>query len=93
MAPDVHYCSHPDDFNLFPYTGRAVKLLNDNGFKVIVITNQSGITRGFFTEETLSQIHDKMKGDLHTNGAKIDAIYYCPHHRMISVIVASPEQV
>jgi histidinol-phosphate phosphatase family protein len=45
-----------------------------------VITNQSGIARGYFTEETLSRIHDRMKSDLQQDGASIDAIYVCPHH-------------
>ena len=54
--------------------------MNKDGFKVIIITNQSGIARGFFSEETLDKIHDKMKTELSDRGAKIDAIYYCPHH-------------
>ena len=46
----------------------------------MVITNQSGIARGYFTEETLAQIHEKMKEELAGQGAHVDAIYYCPHH-------------
>lgn len=46
----------------------------------MVITNQSGIARGYFTEETLAQIHKKMKEELTQHGAYVDAIYYCPHH-------------
>jgi len=80
MAKDVHYCRRLEDFELFPRTAKAVKLLSDNGFKVIVVTNQSGVARGYFTEETLSRIHDKMKQELAKEGAIVDAIYYCPHH-------------
>lgn len=80
MAKDVHYCSRPEDFELFPDTPKAIKLLNQHGFKVIVITNQSGIARGYFTEETLTEIHQKMKDKLAKEGAHVDAIYYCPHH-------------
>jgi len=80
MAEDVHYCSRPEDFRLFPDTPKAIKLLNQHGFKVIIITNQSGIARGYFTEETLADIHRKMKDELAREGAHIDAIYYCPHH-------------
>ena len=80
MAKDVHYCSCPEDFELFPGTAEAIKLLNENGFKVIVITNQSGIARGYLTEEMLARIHEKMEGDLAREGARVDAIYYCPHH-------------
>ena len=80
MAKDVHYCSRPEDFELFPNTAKAIRLLNEHGFKVVVITNQSGIARGYFTEETLAKIHEKMKGELAKEGAFVDAIYYCPHH-------------
>ena len=80
MAKDVHYCSRPEDFELFPNTPRAIRLLNQHGFKVIVITNQSGIARGYFTEEMLAKIHEKLKAELAKQGAFVDAIYYCPHH-------------
>lgn len=80
MARDVSYCSRPEDFELFPDTAKAVKLLNEHGYKVIVITNQSGIARGYFTEEMLTQIHKKMRKELAQQGARVDAIYYCPHH-------------
>ena len=80
IARDVHYCRRPEDFELFPNTASAVRLLNEQGFKVIVVTNQSGIARGHFTEETLAEIHEKMKGELGKESARVDAIYYCPHH-------------
>lgn len=80
MARDVNYCRHPEDFELFPNTARAIKLLNEHGFKVIVITNQSGIARGYFTKEALAQIHEKMKAELAKIGAWVDGIFYCPHH-------------
>lgn len=80
MAEDVHYCSRPEDFELFSNTAKAIKLLSENGFKVIVITNQSGIARGYFTEEILAKIHEKMERELAREGACVDDIYYCPHH-------------
>jgi len=80
MAKDVCYCSCPEDFELLPNTGKAIRLLNEHGFKVIVITNQSGIARGNFTEEMLAKVHEKMKDELAQEGAWVDAIYYCPHH-------------
>ena len=80
MAKDVHYCRRPEDFKLFPRTAKAIKLMSDYGFKVIVVTNQSGIARGYFTAETLSRIHDNMKQGLAREDAFVDAIYYCPHH-------------
>lgn len=80
IARDVPYCSRPEDFALLPGAGKAIKLLNDAGFKVIVITNQSGVSRKYFSEEILVKIHRKMMNDLAGFGARIDAIYYCPHH-------------
>jgi len=80
IARDVHYCRRVEDFELLPTVPDAIKLLNVSGFKVVVITNQSGIARGYFTEETLAQIHKKMEDELAEHGAHVDAIYYCPHH-------------
>jgi len=80
IARDVHYCRRPEDFEVLPTVSDAVRLLNEQGFKVVVITNQSAIARGYLTEETLAQIHEKMKGELAKHGAWVDAIYYCRHH-------------
>ncbi|MCL0060400.1 HAD family hydrolase [Dehalococcoidia bacterium] len=80
LARDVHYCRRVEDFELLPTVPEAIRLLNTNSLKVVVITNQSGIARGYFTEEILAQIHDKMKQELAKDGAWVDAIYYCPHH-------------
>lgn len=79
IARDVHYCRTPEDFELLPTVPEAIKVLNASGFKVVVITNQSGIARGYFTEETLAQIHKKMVDELKKHGASVDSIYYCPH--------------
>lgn len=77
---DIPYCSRPEDFQLLPSVAESIKLLNQNGLKVVVVTNQSGIARGYFTEEMLEKIHQKMKGELAKYEARVDAIYYCPHH-------------
>lgn len=77
---DVPYCKHPDEFELLPKVAEGIKLLNEHGFKIIVVTNQSGIARGYFSEEMLQKIHEKMINELEQKGAFIDAIYYCPHH-------------
>jgi histidinol-phosphate phosphatase family protein len=80
IARDVPYCGRVEDFELLPTVPDAIKLLNNHDFKVVVVTNQSGIARGFFTEETLTNIHDKMETELGKQNARVDAIYYCPHH-------------
>lgn len=79
IAKDVPYCPSPEKLVLFDGVGGSIKRLNDAGFLVIVVTNQSGVGRGFFTESKLSEIHDKMRSDLAEDGAKLDAIYFCPH--------------
>ena len=58
----------------------AIKLCNEQGYLVVVITNQSGIARGIFTEDDVKKIHAHMQSELEKNGAHIDAFYYCPHH-------------
>lgn len=79
IARDVQYCSRVEDFVLFPGAPGAIRMLNEKGFKVLVITNQSGIARGFFSEDILSQIHQKMTQELLSAGARLDGIYYCSH--------------
>jgi D,D-heptose 1,7-bisphosphate phosphatase len=80
IARDVSYCRRVEDFEIFSTVPEAIRRLNQSGFKVLVVTNQSGIARGYFTEEVLEQIHRKMKEELAEYGAWVDAIYYCPHH-------------
>ncbi|HEY9187173.1 MAG TPA: D-glycero-beta-D-manno-heptose 1,7-bisphosphate 7-phosphatase [Ignavibacteria bacterium] len=77
---EVNFVKNPDEFILIPGVGLAISKLNKLGLKVFVISNQSGVARGFFTEQTLSQIHDKMNKLLLKQDAVIDDIFYCPHH-------------
>jgi D-glycero-D-manno-heptose 1,7-bisphosphate phosphatase len=69
-----------EEFEFLSGVKEAIKLLNQANFKVIIITNQAGIGRGVMNESQLQMIHQKMLDELQTDGAKIDAIYYCPHH-------------
>lgn len=80
LNPDPGYISDPDTFNLFPGVGEALARLQHAGFLLILITNQSGIARGLITNEQLAAIHEKMQTQLNAAGARIDAIYHCPHH-------------
>lgn len=75
---DNGYISHPQDFNIFPFAGVAIKILNDLGMLVFIVTNQSGIARGFYTFEDLDKIHRKMNDQLAEYGAGIDKIYISP---------------
>jgi len=80
LNEDIGYVSTPDDLVLYPWAAEAVRMVNESGLLAIVITNQSGIARGMYTEERLSSIHLRMIEQLACEGARIDAVYYCPHH-------------
>ena len=80
LCEEVNYLSRPEDLRLFSFSAEAVRLLNENGFLVILITNQSGIARGFFDEKALNEIHAKLQKEFAESDAKLDAIYFCPHN-------------
>jgi D-glycero-D-manno-heptose 1,7-bisphosphate phosphatase len=70
---------HPLEFSLYDYSGRAINLLNEQGIKVYLFTNQSWIGMGKFTEETFLEGCEKMKKELEKSNAFLNGIYYCPH--------------
>ena len=74
------YISSQKDFHLFPNTAKAIKLLNNLNYKVVVVTNQSGVSRGYFTLKEVNNIHDKMMALLKKEGAFIDDILISPYH-------------
>lgn len=80
LNEEVGYITRPEQFRLFTCAAQAVRLLNAAGWRVIVVTNQSGVARRLFSEIFLAALHEQMIRDLERNGAHIDAIYYCPHH-------------
>jgi D-glycero-D-manno-heptose 1,7-bisphosphate phosphatase len=80
ISEEIGYVNHPSRFRLFPYTAAAIKLLNDNDWLAIVVTNQAGVARGYFSEDIIIQIHDQVQRDLQETSARLDAIYYCAHH-------------
>jgi len=77
---DVNYLNHPDQIELISGSAEGIKLLSENGFIVVVITNQSGVARGIIEEEKLPLIKDRFCRLLEEKGAKIDGYYYCPHY-------------
>ena len=80
LNEEVGYVNHIERFYLLPRVGRAIRLLNQQGWKAVVITNQSGVARGYFPESLVHQVHSKMEELLGKEGARLDGIYYCPHH-------------
>ena len=77
---DSGYVHRIDQLEWITGAGEAVRLLNAAGYYVFVVTNQSGIARGYFDEAAMHQFHAHMQKVLGAQGAHIDAFYYCPHH-------------
>jgi len=80
LIRDKGYLNDPEQVEILPGTADAIRVLNQAGIPVIIITNQSGIARGLLDEDTLKAIHARLLTDLSDQGARIDAVYYCPHH-------------
>lgn len=74
-----HYLSDPDQLELIPGTAAAIRRLNAAGLGVAVVTNQSGVARGYFGLDQVARVHDRMVAMLAAEGAAIDGIYLCPH--------------
>ena len=77
---EVNYLSKPEDFEFIQDSIKALKILKQLDFLLIVTTNQAGIARGYFSEEDLKKIHAKMIRILHTHDVVLDDIFFCPHH-------------
>jgi D-glycero-D-manno-heptose 1,7-bisphosphate phosphatase len=80
LNEEKDYLGDPDQLFLYPKVGKALYQLQEKGFGLIVVTNQSGIGRGYFTGETVQLIHQKLIDLLAIESVKLDAIYLCPHH-------------
>lgn len=74
------YINHISRFHLLPRVGEAIRLLNDHHVPVVIVSNQSGLARGYFPDALLEAVHEKMKNLLAEAGAHVDGIYVCPHH-------------
>ncbi len=77
LMKDVRYCSKVEDIQLLPEVEELSRLAD---YKLIIITNQSGIARGLFTSGMLDDIHRKLRKELRKLGIEIDLVLYCPHH-------------
>ena len=79
LIADVGYCKDPDRVQLLPGVVEGLQRLSRAGMAIIVVTNQSGLGRGVFTEDDLSAVHARLRSELEASGVGLRAIYYCPH--------------
>lgn len=80
LNADTGYLHRIADFRWMPEAREAIRYLNERGYLVFLVTNQSGVARGFYTEDDVAHLHAWMQQDLGRLGAHIDDIRYCPHH-------------
>lgn len=79
-SEELGYVNHIDRFRLFPWAAQAIRRLNQASIPVILVTNQAGVAMGYFPEALVQEIHRKLQDELALADARLDGIYYCPHH-------------
>jgi len=77
---EVGYLDRLEKLRLVPGAAEAIRLINRSGMKAVVVTNQSGVARGFFTEAFVDEVHSHLREMLQEEGASLDGFYFCPHH-------------
>lgn len=80
LNEEVHYLHRTKDLKLLPGVPEALRTLKEGGYRLVVVTNQAGVARGYYGEEDVKHLHAYMNRILEPQGAGIDAFYYCPHH-------------
>lgn len=80
ISEEIGYVDHVSRFRLLPRSSAAIRLLNELSVPVVVVTNQAGAARGYFEEAMIGRVHAAMSEQLARDGARVDGIYYCPHH-------------
>ncbi len=80
MSYEIGYVNHASRFKLFPWTIEAIRMINRADWLAVVVTNQAGVARGYFPESVIHEVHARLGADVERGGARLDAIYYCPHH-------------
>ena len=80
LTEEVGYVNHPRRLRLLPGSAEAIRRLNRSGFKAVMVTNQSGVARGYFSEEVLHAVNEALVSQLKAEGAYLDGLYVCLHH-------------
>lgn len=79
ISTEVGYIDNADDFRLYSYSAQVLAVLESMGFKLVVVTNQSGVARGLFPESRVKEINNRMRALLENENIALDGVYYCPH--------------
>ena len=80
VIEEVGYLNRLDRVSFFPWSVDAIRVLNEAGFLVVIVTNQAGVARGYFDEALVRDTHALIDRRIRDGGARVDAFYYCPHH-------------
>jgi len=80
LTEEVGYVNHPSRLRLLPRSAEAIRRLNAAGVPAVVVTNQAGIARGYFSEDVLHLVNGELRAQLERAGARLDGVYVCPHH-------------
>jgi D-glycero-D-manno-heptose 1,7-bisphosphate phosphatase len=80
ISEEVGYVNHLSRLRLMPRSAEAIRMLNAAGYLIFLTTNQSGVARGYFSDGLLQAVHGRLQELLAAEGARLDGLYYCPHH-------------
>jgi len=80
VCEEVGYVNHVDRLRLIEGSAEAIQKANRAGFQTVLVTNQAGVARGYMSEELVGETHDRLRDLLADHDARLDGIYYCPHH-------------
>jgi D-glycero-D-manno-heptose 1,7-bisphosphate phosphatase len=79
VSEEIGYIRRSGLYRPFPWTGKAIRRINESGMKAVLVTNQSGVERGYFDEALVHEVHGLLRAELNRHRAHLDAIYFCPH--------------
>lgn len=80
LSEEVGYVNHVSRFRLYPWSVDTVRRINRSGWLAVLVTNQAGVARGYFPESVIGEVHAALEASLSAGDARLDAVYYCPHH-------------
>lgn len=80
LNEEVHYLHRKEDLRLLPGVAQAIRMWRQQGYRIVVVTNQAGVARGYYQERDVEDLHAYMNSLLRQQGAEIDDFFYCPHH-------------